>query len=136
MRTHVILIVIIMTFAFTSLVSADEPADEYVLVKKEFLEKMKTWIRDSQKYIDELLTENAALQVENNALKTQLESYKRGLFIGGNIGLPLGGDAMVLYQFNKSGIYTFAGYNNGWNINIGYMRKVKLQQKSEKRSGS
>ena len=125
MRIHVILTVIIMTFAFTSLVRADEPADEYVLVKKEFLERMKAWIKDSQKYMDELLAENAVLQVDNSALKDQLESYKRGLFIGGNIGLPLGGDAMVLYQFDKNGIYSLAGYNNGWNINIGYMRKVK-----------
>ena len=124
-RWGFIIIVIMVFVACVSLLSADEPADEYVLVKKEFLVRMKTWIRDSQKYMDELLAENAALQAENSALRAQLESYKRGLFIGGNIGFPLGGDAMVLYQFNKSGIYTFAGYNNGWNINIGYLRKVK-----------
>jgi len=121
----ILLITILVFIVCVSLLSADEPAGEYVLVKKEFLERMKVWIQDSQKYMDELLTENAALQAENSALKAQLESYKKGLFIGGNIGLPLGGDAMVLYQFNKSGIYTFAGYNNGWNINIGYVRKVK-----------
>jgi len=124
-RCGLILIVILVFTACISPLSADEPADEYVLVKKEFLERMKTWIKDSQKYMDELLNENVALQAENEALKAQLESYKKGLFIGGNVGLPLGGDAMVLYQFNKSGIYTLAGYNNGWNINIGYMRKVK-----------
>jgi len=124
-RCGFILIVILVFMACISLLSADEPADEYVLVKKEFLERMKAWIKDSQKYMDELLAENAVLQVENSALKDQLESYKRGLFIGGNIGLPLGGDAMVLYQFDKNGIYSLAGYNNGWNINIGYMRKVK-----------
>jgi hypothetical protein len=124
-RCGFILIVILVFVECISLLSADEPADEYVLVKKEFLERMKTWIRDSQKCMDELLAENTALQAENSALKAQLESYKRGLFIGGNVGLPLGGDAIVLYQFDKSGIYTFAGYNNGWNINIGYMRKVK-----------
>ena len=124
-RWGFIIIVIMVFVACVSLLSADEPADEYVLVKKEFLVRMKTWIRDSQKYMDELLAENAALQAENSALRAQLESYKKGLFIGGNIGLPLGGDAMVLYQFNKSGIYTLAGYNNGWNIHIGYVRKVK-----------
>jgi hypothetical protein len=121
----IVLITILVFTVCVSLLSADEPTDEYVLVKKEFLEKIKTWIKDSQKYMDELLTENVKLQAENGALKTQLESYKKGLFIGGNIGLPLGGDAIVLYQFGKSGIYSLAGYNKGWNIHIGYMRKVK-----------
>lgn len=126
MKIPGILLITILVFTIcVSLLSADEPTDEYVLVNKEFLEKIKTWIKDSQKYMDELLTENVKLQAENGALKAQLESYKKGLFIGGNIGLPLGGDAMVIYQFGKSGVYSLTGYNNGWNIHIGYMRKVK-----------
>ncbi|KPJ84714.1 MAG: hypothetical protein AMS17_15775 [Spirochaetes bacterium DG_61] len=124
-RCGIILIIILVFTACISLLSADEPADEYVLVKKEFLERMKAWIQESQRYMDELLMENAALQTENGALKAQLESYKKGLFIGGNIGLPLGGDAMVLYQFERSGVYSLAGYNNGWNIHIVYVKKVK-----------
>jgi hypothetical protein len=106
--------------------SADEPtADDYVFVKRESLERKNVWIRDSQKYMDKLLTENTALKEKNGALKAGLESSRKGLFIGGNVGLLLGGDAIVLYQFDRSGIYSFAGYNNGQAIKIGYMRKVR-----------
>jgi len=72
-----------------------------------------------------LVTENTALMSEKQALEKQLSQYKKGLFIGGNVGLPLGGDAIIMYQFNKSGVFSQIGYQDGFNINIGYMRKVK-----------
>ena len=123
MKTIGILIVLVIFLSFSPLFAQEEP--KYVLVEREKLEKMREWIVNAQKYMDELLTENVALEAENGALQAQLESYKKGLFIGGNVGLPLGGDAMVLYQFDKNGIYTLAGYNNGWNIHIGYVRKIR-----------
>ena len=125
-RCGIGLAVILVVMVYVSVASADDPAaDDYVLVKREFLENMKAWIRDSQKYMDELLTENTALKEKNGALKAGLESSRKGLFIGGNVGLLLGGDAIVLYQFDGSGKYGFAGYNNGQAIKIGYMRKVR-----------
>jgi hypothetical protein len=109
-------------------VKADEDfieAGEYVIVKKETLREIYAWTKQAQEYMNQLLTENVALQAENDSLKKQLERSKKGLFIGGNVGLPLGGDAIIMYQFNKSGVYSQVGYQDGFNINIGYMRKIK-----------
>jgi regulator of replication initiation timing len=78
--------------------------------------------------MDQLLAENVALQAENNSLQKQLERSKRGLFIGANVGLPLGGDAIIMYQFNKSGVYSQVGYQDGFNINRVQLFLVDLNQ--------
>jgi len=122
------LIVIASMITCIGMVKADDSIrnpSEYILVKKETLREISAWIKQAQTYMNQLMTENVALQAENNSLKKQLERSKKGLFIGGNIGLPLGGDAIIMYQFNKSGVYSQVGYQDGFNINIGYMRKVK-----------
>jgi hypothetical protein len=110
------------------MVKADDSlkrTSEYVLVKKEKMLKIQAWITQAVEYMDQLLAENVALQAENDSLQKQLERSKKGLFIGANVGLPLGGDAIIMYQFNKSGVYSQVGYQDGFNINIGYMRKIK-----------
>jgi hypothetical protein len=129
MRRKIFFLVMVMIFTVCIMtVKADEDfieAGEYVIVKKETLREIYAWTKQAQEYMNQLLTENVALQAENDSLKKQLERSKKGLFIGGNVGLPLGGDAIIMYQFNKSGVYSQVGYQDGFNINIGYMRKIK-----------
>jgi hypothetical protein len=122
------LFIVLAMMVCIGMVKADDSLrnpSEYVLVKKEKMLEIQAWITQAVEYMDQLLAENVALQAENDSLKKQLERSKKGLFIGGNVGLPLGGDAIILYQFNKSGVYSQVGYQDGFNINIGYMRKIK-----------
>jgi len=129
MKRMMFFLAIIMIFSLCIIaVKADEDfieAGEYVIVKKETLREISAWIKQAQAYMNQLMTENVVLQAENDSLKKQLEQSKKGLFIGGNVGLPLGGDAIIMYQFNKSGVYSQVGYKDGFNINIGYMWKIK-----------
>lgn len=125
--TFSILVVISMIFCI-AMVQADDSikkTSEYVLVKKSMLREVHAWMTQAQAHMKQLLAANVALQSENQVLKQQLERSKKGLFLGGNVGLPLGGDAIIMYQFNKSGVYSQVGYQDGFNINIGYMRKLK-----------
>ena len=47
------------------------------------------------------------------------------VFLGGNIGYPLLNiDCMLLYQFGSNGVYILGGFNRGFNINVGYLRKL------------
>jgi len=122
------LFVILTMMVCIGMVKADnsiKKTSEYVLIKREKMLEIQAWITQEVAYMDQLLAENVALQAENDSLKKQLERSKKGLFIGGNVGLPLGGDVIIMYQFNKSGVYSQVGYQDGFNINIGYMRKIK-----------
>jgi hypothetical protein len=122
------LFVVLTMMVCIGMVKADDSIkkqSEYVLVKKEKMLEIQAWITQAVAYMDQLLAQNVALQAENDSLKKQLERSKKGLFIGGNVGLPLGGDAIIMYQFNKSGLYSQVGYQDGFNINIGYMQKIK-----------
>ena len=120
MKIIAILIILIVFLSVSSVF-----AQEYVLVEKEKLVALRDWITKAQKYMNELLTENVKLQSENQALKNQLEKEKTGLFLGANAGYPWGGDALIMYKLNKSGIYSTAGYHGVFHIDIGYMRKIK-----------
>ncbi len=122
------LFVVLTMMVCIGMVKADDSLknpSEYVLVKKEKLLEIQAWINQAVAHMEQLLEENVALQAENDSLQKQLERSKKGLFLGGNVGLPLGGDAIIMYQFNKSGVYSQLGYQDGFNINIGYMRKIK-----------
>jgi len=123
MKTIGILMVLVILLSSSVVFAQEEP--KYILVEREKLEALRNWVIDSQKYMDELLTENVALQAENQALKNQLEREKNGLFIGGNVGYPWGGDAMIMYKLNKNGIYSTVGYHSVFHIDIGYMRRIK-----------
>ncbi|KKM63091.1 hypothetical protein LCGC14_1515150, partial [marine sediment metagenome] len=48
-----------------------------------------------------------------------------GFYLGLNAGLPLiNVDAIVMYKFNRIGIYLIGGYNQQANIGLGIMVKV------------
>jgi hypothetical protein len=127
-RTIFCLFLVLTMMVCIGMVKADDSikkTSEYVLIKKEKMLEIQAWITQAVAYMDQLLAQNVALQAENDSLKKQLERSKKGLFIGGNVGLPLGGAAIIMYQFNKSGVYSQVGYQDGFNINIGYMQKIK-----------
>ena len=116
-------LILAIFLSFSSVFAQEDP--QYVLVARSKLEALGDWIIMAQKYMSDLLTENVMLQSENQELKNQLEKEKNGLFIGGNVGYPWGGDAIVMYKLNKSGIYSTVGYHSVFHIDIGYMRRIK-----------
>ena len=88
----------------------------------------KIEIEDLYKEIAWLVLENETIKVE----KLQLETYykneikkHKGLYLGTNFGYPLiNVDAIVMYKFNRVGIYLIGGYNQQANIGLGIMVKV------------
>jgi cell division protein FtsB len=100
--------------------------EEYVFVKKEALVKIRDWCIEAKAQLEKLVMENAALQMENQSLKQQVEYLKSGLYVGMNTGYPFpSGDAILMYKFEKSGIYSLFGYHDRFSIQLGYMRRVK-----------
>lgn len=88
----------------------------------------KVEIDDLYKEIERLVLENETLKIE----KYQLETYYKneikkhtGFYLGANLGYPLiNVDAIVMYKFNRIGIYLIGGYNQQANIGLGIMVKV------------
>ena len=114
---------LLILFSFSTVFAQEQ--NPYGIVEREKLEAIRDWIIEAQAYMKTLLAENVALQAENQALKNQLERERNGLFIGGNIGYPWGGDALIMYKLNKSGIYSTVGYHSVFHIDIGFMRRIK-----------
>jgi hypothetical protein len=101
-------------------------AGQYVLVKRDTLMQIRTWIENAKTELESLVMENAALQMENQSLKKQVEHLKIGLYVGANTGYPFPcGDAILMYKFERSGIYSLFGYHDKFSIQLGYMRRVK-----------
>ena len=95
----------------------------------EYLERME----QDKIRIESLRISNLQLQQEKSELEQfviNLESRmnvlsRNKIFFGGNIGYPLLNiDCMLLYQFGGNGIYLLGGYNRGFNINVGYVRRL------------
>ena len=114
---------LLILFSFSTVFAQEQ--NPYVKIEREKLEAIRDWIINAQAYMKTLLEENVKLQAENQALKNQLEREKNGLFIGGNVGYPWGGDAIVMYKLNKNGIYSTVGYHSVFHIDIGFMRRIK-----------
>jgi len=118
-----VLSIVLFWLILSSFAFAEEP--EYVIVEKAKMEEIRDWIIGAQAYMKALLDENVALQAENDMLKDQLQRERNGLFVGGNFGYPLGGDAVILYKLNKSAIYSLVGYHSVFHIDIGFVRRIK-----------
>lgn len=97
-------------------------------IANEQIKADKVEIEDLYEEIERLVLENETLKVE----KYQLETYYKkelkkhtGFYLGMNAGLPLiNVDAIVMYKFNRIGIYLIGGYNQQANIGLGIMVKV------------
>ncbi len=102
-------------------------------VPREELEEYLARMEKDKATIEQLTISNLQLQqqvAELQQLKQNLESRmnvlsQNKIFFGGSIGYPIGNiDCMLLYQFGNNGIYILGGYNRGFNINVGYIRRL------------
>ncbi len=102
-------------------------------VPREELEEYLARMEKDKATIEQLTISNLQLQqqvAELQQLKQDLESQmnvlsRNKMFLGGNIGYPLINiGCMLLYQFGSNGIYILGGYNRGFNINVGYLRRL------------
>jgi len=107
-------------------------AEEMIEVPRSELEEYLARMEKDEQIIKELrqekyrlMTEVSSLEAENRALEIEVERLRTGLFIGGNIGFPWGGNVMVLYKLNKYGIYSAVGYHKVFHIDVGLIRRVK-----------
>jgi len=129
MRRLIVVLCVVLFLSWIPLFAEEKDlieAGEYVLVKRETLMQIRNWVMNAKTELESLVMENAALQAENRSLKTQVEHLKTGLYVGANTGYPFpGGDAILMYKFEKSGIYSLFGYHDKFSIQLGYMRRVK-----------
>lgn len=78
--------------------------------------------------ISRLVVEVETLKVE----KAQLErlyikklNRQKGFYIGGNFGYPfINIDAMIMYKFDRFGLYLIGGYNQQPDIGAGFLIKI------------
>jgi len=129
MRRLIVVLCVVLFLSWIPLFAEEKDlieAGEYVLVKRETLMQIRNWVMNAKTELESLVMENAALQVENQSLMKQVEHLKTGLYVGANTGYPFpGGDAILMYKFEKSGIYSLFGYHDKFSIQLGYMRRVK-----------
>lgn len=125
---------IILMVIFLSLIVCGMPVyAEMIEVPREELLEYLARMEADRITIEQLTISNLTLQqqvVELQRLKRNLESQMNALsqnkvFLGGNIGYPfINIDCMLLYQFGRNGIYILGGYNRGFNINVGFLRRL------------
>lgn len=119
---------------FLSLIVCGMPVyAEMIEVPREELEEYLARMEADRIAIEQLTISNLQLQqqvADLQRLKQNLESQMNVLsqnkvFLGGNIGYPfINIDCVLLYQFGRNGIYILGGYNRGFNINVGFLRRL------------
>ncbi|KKN05480.1 hypothetical protein LCGC14_1086870 [marine sediment metagenome] len=106
---------------------------EMIEVPREELMEYLARMEKNKVTIEQLTISNLQLQQEKTELEQSvinLESRmnvlsRNKIFVGGNFGYPLLNiDCMLLYQFGGNGLYLLGGYNRGFNINVGYVRRL------------
>ena len=127
MRCLKIIILVVSFFVLGGLISylEDIPVPREEL--EEYLARMESDRETIKKQQEQIL--DLQLQVQEYSL--QINSLQRssdeqeGIYIGGNIAYPWGGDAIVMYKFHKWGLYIIGGYNNGFDIGAGAIFKMR-----------
>ncbi len=129
-----VLIIILLFTAIPLTGISNELEERLLLVEKklwnanEQIKADKVEIEDLYEEIERLVLENETLKVEKYSLeayyKKELKKHT-GFYLGTNFGLPLiNVDAIVMYKFNRIGIYLIGGYNQQANVGLGIMVKV------------
>jgi hypothetical protein len=99
-----------------------------VLVPKAKLAEWRDHIEELQAKVDELGQELTDRELEVAALVARVKELERqkGWYMGVDTGYPANGSAMLLYKFERHGIYARAGaHKDGGYINVGYMGRLK-----------
>lgn len=91
-------------------------ANEQIKADKEELARLYVMLQA-------VIADNTMFQLENDNLIKEISRHK-GLYVGANITLPIGGNAILMYKFNKLGVYAIGGYNYHTNIGLGLLYKL------------
>jgi len=104
---------------------------EMIEVPKEELMEYLARMEKDRETIRDLQEANVELQLRIQACQIQINSSQRlsdeqiGIYIGGNVSYPLGANAIIMYKFPKWGLYMIGGYNNGFDIGMGAVFKMR-----------
>ncbi len=114
---------LIPIFAYPEMIEVPREELEEYLAR---MEQDKITIEALRISILQLQQEKAGLEQSLLNLEAQMNALSQDrISLGGNFGYPLLNiDCMLLYQFNRNGIYILGGYNRGFNINVGYIRRL------------
>jgi hypothetical protein len=113
----------ILTFCSASAATAVE-------VTEEWLREVREHILALQAQVDKLTDEVIQLEKDKHTLAMETEYWRdrnrrqQGLYLGGHASYPLGGSAMVLYKWERWGLYSSAGYHNGFAVGIGALIRI------------
>ena len=88
------------------------------------------WLAEVVEHISTLQAKVDSLIAELNATDVRLDYYRqrynaqKGLYVGGAATYPIGINGMALYKFERWGLYSVAGYQNGFYIGLGGVFKI------------
>ncbi len=107
------------------------PATDTVTIPRAEMEKYLAQMKRDKLLIEELQKNRTSLAASNLSLKDKVRDLElqlaedKGIFVGANIGAPLGGDGIVMYDLGKYGIYSLVGYHSTFHLDLGFMVKIK-----------
>ena len=127
----ILCLILVMLFTVMPCLAQDD-SGEWVTVKKSQLMAWRDHILHLQSMVDKYsanitMLELEIMRLQDESLKWQkaYENEKRGWFVGANAGYPfLSADFIVLYKFNRFGIYSMVGYNTAFTINLGFLVRI------------
>ena len=126
MKWIIILVTMVVFMGFIIPIQA-----EMIEVPREELEEYLDRMEKDRATIKNLTEANVELQLRIQACQEQISSLQQssdeqeGIYIGGNVTYPLGANALIMYKFHQWGLYAIGGYNNGFDIGIGAVFKMR-----------
>jgi hypothetical protein len=103
---------------------------EWKINAEKILEQSRDHIIALQNQVDLLMDEINILTVELNETDMRLDMYRqkynsqKGFYAGGGATYPLGVNAMMLYKFDRLGLYVNTGYTTGFYVGAGGIIKI------------
>lgn len=115
-------------FIFILLVASSAYAVE---VDEEWLREVRELIEEQDAHIQRLTDKVVEQQEEILTLRAERDEWKasaqnqRGVYYGGAVGYPLSASGMLMYKFDRWGVYAAPGYSNGFYIQGGLFFKMR-----------
>lgn len=126
MKWKILLLMIGSIFLFITGLQAEE-----ISIPREELEEYLQRMEKDRETIKKLQEENISLQQRIQECLLQINASQKessgqiGIYIGADVTYPLGGNAIIMYKFQEWGLYGIGGYNNGFNIGVGAIFKMR-----------